>query len=166
MSKITVDKNAIRAKLRDGVRSAVYSEAAVIKPQDFIKELMKVSTDQRQKTIMALMGVDSSWSRVELYKTNGHVTQLQKWIMDEVGDDLEAFIKAEARRVFVEGQSETRDILKQIVAAQVRDMCGDYKIRKMVDEIVSEYTQNIGRELLQEIVAEVLPTEVTETVQP
>lgn len=162
MSRIEIDKEAVRKSLRDGVRDVVFSRAATIKKEDFVNRLLQVGTEQREKVILALLGVDTSWGRVEFYKVNGHVTQLQSWIMQEIGSELETFVRAEARKVFEKDQPKVRAAIKEAIAREARSLCNNYQIERQMRTLISDYINDCGKGILEEVIKEVLPVGIME----
>lgn len=162
MSRIEIDKEAVRKSLRESVREVVFSRAATVKKEDFVNRLLQVGTEQREKVILALLGVDTTWGRVELYKSNGHVTQLQSWIMQEIGSELETFVRAEARKVFEKDQPKVRAAIKEAIAREARSMCSNYQIERQMRTMISEYINDCGKDILEEVIKEVLPVGVME----
>jgi hypothetical protein len=157
MTKITISREEMREHLTKAVRQQIYSEAATITKTQIRDQLMAVTRDQRQKTIQALLGVDTKWGEIQLYQTNGHVTQLQMWAKETLADELEVFVKEAAREAWENEKSKLRENIKTAIYKQVKETCSGYNYRGIITETVSAEVRGIAKEILAEVILDIVP---------
>lgn len=146
----------IGKRLRETVHGLIFSKAAEISSKDIRDTLMRTVADQRNKIIMGLLGVDTHWGEVRLYETNGHVTQLQEWIMEVLKDDLETFVKDAARQAFDDEKDTIKKKIRQAIIKKVKDHSNSYNTRQVLEGVVVEHLKFKAQELLPGIISEIL----------
>lgn len=154
---IEKSRDEIRDALREAVKGQIYSNAALITVKQIRDTLMQTTADQRRMVIAGLLGVDQQWGEVRLYQTNGHVTELQKWIQEELGDELKTFVQQCAREAFAEEQGKFRADIRKVIRKTVADNMSGYSMRSSITEVVSNGIRDIAKEAFAEVVKEILP---------
>lgn len=151
------NSDELRETLKEAVRSAVYSEAALIKKADLMKQLTTTVAAQRDQIIKGLLGVDSHWGDVQLYQTNGHVTELQRWIQAEIGDELRVIVQTAAREALDEMGGKLRKDTITAVHKYVKQSYNDYRLQSDVADIVKNKLRGVAEEVVKELQLEMVP---------
>lgn len=151
------NNDQLRETLKEVVRSAVYSEAALVKKSDLMKQLTATVAAQRDQIIKGLLGVDTHWGEVRLYQTNGHVTDLQRWIQDEIGDELRVIVQTAAREAINDMDGKLRKDTITAVHKYVQGSYSDYRLQSDVNAIVQERMRGVAKEVVEELKLELVP---------
>lgn len=152
-----ISRDEIRTAVRDAVKSQIYSQAALITTDKIRKELMAITAGQRSLVIQGLLGVDHHYGEVKLYQTNGHVTELQQWVKNALGDELRTFVETCARDAWEAEKSSIKANVKTAVCKHVHEQCHGYNFRSVIGETVKTHIIEATKGVLEEVILEIAP---------